>query len=60
MLRLYSPAIVLLSWAAVTAAGIQGRAVVAIGLIATAAAVIAHCLEQIDQKGGGPRVRRHL
>jgi hypothetical protein len=41
-LKIYSPSIVLIIWAAVWAIGIQGTLVVVVGLMATALAVCCH------------------
>lgn len=58
---IYSPALVLLVWAAVWAVNIQGTAVVVVGLVATALAVVGHARVIVHEQPWKDhhRVRRH-
>lgn len=50
LLRIYSPAIVLILWAIVWAAGGTGDTIIFIGLAATGAAVVVHCVALFSER----------
>lgn len=52
--RLYAPSIVLLAWAALWTVGVRGDAVIVVGLIATAVAVIVSHHERIERRINTP------